>query len=251
MGVYLSEHPFTPYASKITEENITLCGQIEPDMVGQTVQVAGMVASVIHLLTKSQKPFVKAILEDLDGSIEVMVWSDVYTETIDLWEEGTIVLVEGRVSTREDSVQISCKKASRYQPEQAALKKPNTLETKPPIVSNGKTTYNGKSVPGSKPVAIENPVPAEITPPQRYRLIISIKGTIDEQDDLNRLRKVIYKVKEYPGRDEVSLRIINNGKIVKLKLPNIYTGYSPELYNQVIDLVGESGLLVESLPDEA
>lgn len=251
MGVYLSEHPFTPYASKIAEENITLCGQIEPEMAGQTVQVAGMVASVTHLLTKSQKPFVKAMLEDLDGSIEVMVWSDVYTETIDLWEEGTIVLVEGRVSTREDSVQISCKRASRYQPGQAAPKKPNTIETKPPIVSNGKTTYNGKSVPGSKPAAIENPVPAEITPLQRHRLIISIKGTADEQDDLNRLRKVIYKIKEYPGRDEVSLRIINNGKIVKLKLPNIYTGYSPELHNQVIDLVGESGLLVESLPDGA
>ena len=114
MGVYLSEHPFTPYADKIAAENTVLCGQIDSEMAGQTVLVAGMVASVSHLMTKTQKPFVKATLEDFDGSIEVMIWSDVYSETPDLWEEGNIVLVEGRVSVRDENIQISCKKASIY-----------------------------------------------------------------------------------------------------------------------------------------
>jgi DNA polymerase-3 subunit alpha len=248
MGVYLSEHPFTPYASKIAEENITLCGQIDPDMAGQTVQVAGMVASVTHLLTKSQKPFVKAMLEDLDGNIEVMVWSDVYTETVDLWEEGTIVLIEGRVSTREDSVQLSCKRASRYQPGQAFPKKSMPVDSKPSASSNGRMSYVDKPVPNGSPVIPEKST-TPVKPPQRHRLVIIIRGTHDEKEDLNRLHRVIYKVKEYSGRDEVSLRILNNGKIVKLKLPNIYTGYSPELHKQLTGLIGEDGLLVESLPD--
>ncbi len=250
MGVYLSEHPFTPYASKIAEDNITLCGQIESEMTGQTVLVAGMIASVSHLITKSQKPFVKAMLEDLEGSIEVMVWSEVYTETVDLWEEGTIVLIEGRVSTREDTVQISCKKASRYQPGQTAPKKPSVSEIKPLVVSDGKTTYNGKPFTNNKSVINGKPASVSVETLKRHRLVISINGTHDSEGDVNRLHRVIYTIKEYPGRDEVSLRIINNGKTVNLKLPNIYTGYCPELREQLIGLVGEGGLMVETLAEE-
>lgn len=51
MGVYLSEHPFTPYVSQVAADNVVLCGQIESDMAGQEVRVAGMVASVVHLIT--------------------------------------------------------------------------------------------------------------------------------------------------------------------------------------------------------
>ena len=126
MGVYLSEHPFSAFADKIAAENTILCGQIDSEMVGQTVLVAGMIASISHLMTKTQKSFVKATLEDLDGSIEVMVWSDVYSGTIELWEEGNIVLIEGKVGMRDDSIQLSCKKVSRYQPDKPKPEKPPT-----------------------------------------------------------------------------------------------------------------------------
>jgi DNA polymerase-3 subunit alpha len=244
MGVYLSEHPFTPYASKVADENITLCGQIEAEMNGQTVQVAGMVASVARLVTKAGKLFVKAVLEDLEGSVEVMVWSDVYTETVDLWEEGTIVLVEGRVSVRDDEIQVSCKRASRYQPGQTLPKKTQTVpETKPTVVSNGKAAYVSKPGNNGKPVVT--------APPGRHRLVVSLNGTPDEEGDKLRLHKVIFAVREYQGRDEVSLRIVNNGKTVNLKLPNIYTGYCQDLHDKLVGLVGTGGLKIETLTDEA
>ena len=131
MGVYLSEHPFSAFADKIAAENTILCGQIDSEMVGQTVLVAGMVASVTHLMTKQQKSFVKATLEDLDGSIEVMVWSDVYSGTAELWEEGNIVLIEGKVGMRDDNIQLSCKKVSRYQPDKPKPEKPPVSIVKP------------------------------------------------------------------------------------------------------------------------
>ncbi|HXY74683.1 MAG TPA: OB-fold nucleic acid binding domain-containing protein, partial [Dehalococcoidales bacterium] len=251
MGVYLSEHPFTPFAGKVAADNIMLCGQVDAEMNGQTVMVAGMVASVAHLITKQGKPFVKATLEDLEGSIEVMVWSDVYTETVDLWEDGTIVLLEGRVSARDDQMQISCKKASRYQPGQVVQPKKQQInggEVKPSVVANGKAAYNGKSNGSNGKTATETVVstPAPVVPAQRYRLTISINGTADEEADMNRLHRVIYAIKEYQGRDVVTLRIVNNGKTVNLKLPNIYTGYCSELQEKLVDLVG-SDLKVEPI----
>ena len=241
MGVYLSEHPFSAFAEKIAAENTILCGQIDSEMVGQTVLVAGMVASVSHLMTKAQKPFVKVVLEDLDGSIELMVWSDVYSATTELWEEGNIVLIEGRVGMRDDGIQLSCKKASRYQPDKPkqdrpkAGKAPNHV-AKSEAVANGKTHANGNSHKSE-----EKPIPKK-----RHKLIITIKDSGDSERDANCLRRVVYTMKEFPGQDEVSLRIPSEGKIVKLKLANLYTDYTPELHQRIIELVGEDGLKVES-----
>ncbi|MBN1644393.1 MAG: DNA polymerase III subunit alpha [Dehalococcoidales bacterium] len=234
MGVYLSEHPFSAYADKIAAENIVLCGQIDSEMTGRTVLVAGMVSSVSHLMTKAQKPFVKALLEDLDGSIEVMVWSDVYLETQDLWEEGNIVLIEGRVGLRDESLQLSCKKANRYQPDKPRQEKILPPLVKPSVVANGKSVYNAK---------VEN----NHIPAKRHKLVITIKETDDGDKDANNLRRVIYTMREYPGQDEVSLRISSEGKSVNLKLPNLYTGYSTELHQRLVELVGEDGLKVETI----
>ena len=210
-------------------------------MVGQTVLVAGMVASVSHLVTKTQKSFVKATLEDLDGSIELMVWSDVYSGTADLWEEGNILLVEGRVGMRDDSIQLTCKKASRYQPDKPKLEKPPI----PREVLNGKAATNGKigksdsyQAPKNKPVQ-----------KKRYKLIITIKDSGDSERDANYLRRVVYTMKEFPGQDEVSLRIPSEGKIIKLKIANLFTDYTTELHQRIIELVGEDGLKVEPLAD--
>jgi len=239
MGVYLSEHPFSAFADKIAAENTILCGQVDAEMAGQTVLVAGMVASVAHLITKQQKAFVKATLEDLDGSIEVMVWADVYSGTTELWEEGNIVLVEGKVGVRDDGIQLSCKKVSRYEPGKqkaekavtaAAPAKPvNGAEPRP--VSNG---YVYK--PEEKPA-----------PKQRHKVIVTIQDSGDAERDANCLRRVVYTMKEFPGQDEVSLRIPNEGKIVKLKIANLYTDYTTELRQRIIELVGEEGLKVETM----
>ena len=56
-------------------------------------------------------------------------------------------------------------------------------------------------------------------------------------------------MKEFPGSDEVSLRIPSEGKIVKLKIANLYTDYTPELRQRIAKLVGEEGLKVELIAD--
>jgi DNA polymerase-3 subunit alpha len=239
MGVYLSEHPFSAFADKIATENTILCGQIDSEMVGQTILVAGMIASISHLMTKTQKSFVKATLEDLDGSIEVMVWSDVYSGTVELWEEGNIVLIEGKVGMRDDSIQLSCKKVSRYQPDKPKPEKPPIPAVKPVAIISERTFSNGNN---HKPEEKQEPK-------RRQKLIITIKDSGDNERDANCLRRVVYTMKEFPGQDEVSLRIPSEGKIVKLKIANLSTDYTPELRQRITELVGEDGLKVEPIAE--
>ncbi|MBA7667281.1 DNA polymerase III subunit alpha [subsurface metagenome] len=228
MGVYLSEHPLSAVAAKIASENTTLCGQIDAELVGQTVVVAGMVASVHSLFTRDRRPFVSAVLEDLDGRIEAMVWPKLYSDTRDLWQEGNILLVEGKVRLRDDRVQLNCDHVRRYQPEAAQGEEVVTSQpTKPPIIAEEATAYT---------------VPAE-----SYRLVISISQTSDKDTDIAYLHKLINTLKEFPGQDVVSLRVTNEEKIINLKLSSMRTGYCPELHQRLVELVGEDGIRVEPI----
>ena len=228
MGVYLSEHPLSAVAAKIASGNTTLCGQIDAELVGQTVVVAGMVASVRSLFTKDRRPFASAVLEDLDGRIEVMVWSKLYADTRDLWQEGNILLVEGKVRLRDDRVQLNCDHVRRYQPEAAQGEEVATPQ------------------PAELPIVAEETT-VDTVPAESRRLVISISQTSDKDTDIAYLHKLINTLKEFPGQDVVSLRVTNEEKIINLKLSSMRTGYCPELHQRLVELVGEDGIRVEPI----
>ena len=227
MGVYLSEHPFSSFAGKSASDGIILCGQVDADMVGQAVVVAGMVASVHYLFTKDHQPFVSVVLEDLDGRVDVMVWNKVYTDTKDLWQEGNILLVEGKVRLRNDRVQLNCDHASHYQPE---------------VIQGG-----GATAPESKEAAVAAEKATSPTPSTRaQRLIISIRQTNDEDRDTAYLDRLISILRGFPGEDEVSLRVTVEDRVINLKLSNVNVRYCHELHRRLAEVVGEEGVEVES-----
>ena len=211
LGVYLSEHPFTSAAKKLTPKVTTLCGQIDAELAGQAVAVAGMVTSVRQLLTKDKRPFIAATLEDLDGSIEVTAWPEVYQNTRELWQEGNILLVEGKVRVRDERLQLACDRVRRYQPETA----PPEEQEAPP------------------------------TPPPERRLVITIPQTSDEQSDLANLHQVVDALRQYPGQDRVQLTITSDEEVVRMELPDLTTCYCPELHQRLASILGEEGVEVK------
>jgi DNA polymerase-3 subunit alpha len=230
MGVYLSEHPFSSFAGKGNAET-SFCGQIDSEMDGQTLKVAGMVASVSHLFTRDHRPFASVILEDLDGQVKVMVWSKVYESTKDLWEEGNIVLVEGKVRLRNDQVQLNCDGADHYQPDNAAVAAAPTIPQQvKPVISEA-------------PVMVETPAVTPLTA-EKHRLVISIVQTSNQDNDIARLRRLVDTIKDFSGEDEVTLRVKTEDGIEDLKLDP--TGYCTELHQRLVELVGDGGLVVES-----
>ena len=224
MGVYLSEHPFSSFAGQMAPENTTLCGQIDAELAGQTVVVAGMVASLHRLFTKDQRSFVSVVLEDLDGQVEVMVWPRVYESTGELWQEGNILLVEGRVRLRDDRVQLNCDSVRQYQPEAAQSEEVIPPQTEEALVVTEET-------------------PADTAPIKSHRLVISITQTSDEDADIASLQKLMATLRNFPGEDEVILRVKAEEKVDSLKLAD--TSYCPELHQRLVELVGDDGVRVE------
>jgi DNA polymerase-3 subunit alpha len=177
-------------------------------MANREVVTAGMVSSVRFLYTKDGRPFAAAVLEDLDGQVEVTAWPEVFEQTRELWEEGVILLVEGRVKVRGDRVSLNCERVRAYQPGE---------EVSPP------------------------PQPAAAAP--RRRLMMSIAQTDNEEADLSLINGIFAAVNEYPGTDEVRLRVTDGSGTKLLRLPG--ADYCPELHAQLTGIVGEGNLKVE------
>jgi DNA polymerase-3 subunit alpha len=174
-------------------------------MAGEKVTIAGMVTSMRQLYTRDKRPFVIATIEDLDGSIEVTAWSDVYNQTREVWEEGKILLVEGAVKLRDDRVSVNCYRVRQYQPD---------------------------SEEGQEPKPAEQPaLPRKIT--------INITQTDKTEEDVTRLDKLMDILARYPGQDTVVLTIDTAEETVNMKLPNTIS-YCPELAQEIDGILGNN-----------
>jgi DNA polymerase-3 subunit alpha len=228
MGVYFSEHPLTALAAKLAERASILCGEITADMAGEKVIIAGMVASVRHATTKNNRVFVIVNVEDLNGTIEVTVWSDVYTQTQDLWVEGNILIIDGTVRVREDRVNISCIKARLYdadQPDETNQKPDNGYHNKHAVNGNG----NGN---GS-----ENRNGNHVAAPKS--LVINISQSNDSDRDLEYLKHIMNILRRYPGNSSVQLAIRKDDKVTKLDIPDIKVEYCNDLVKELALLQGQ------------
>jgi DNA polymerase-3 subunit alpha len=212
LGVYFSEHPLASIAPKLANTTTALCGGIDAEMVGEKVIVAGMVTSTRQLYTKDRRPFVIATLEDLDGSIEVTAWSEVYSQTKEVWQEGGILLVEGTVKLRDDKVSINCFRVRQYHTDSEIEQEPKPTTPPPP------------------------PLPRKIT--------ININQSETGEEDVTRLSQVMDILARYPGQDTVLLNIVTPEETVDMKMPNTIN-YCPELAQEIDSILGNNSLILK------
>ncbi len=226
MGVSFSEQPFSPVFGRMDTET-TFCGQVNAELVGQSIVVAGRIASVRYLFTKDNRAFASAIFEDFSGQVEVMVWPKVYATTRDLWHEGNTLVAEGKIRLRNDRVQLNCDHVRRYQPAPAKDEEVIIAQSDEVTMATEETKVH-------------------TAPTESHRLIISVSQTSDVDSDVVQLHRLIDTLKQFPGQDKVSLQVINGEKVINLKLSSISANYCPELHQRLVELVGEAGLRLET-----
>jgi hypothetical protein len=73
---------------------------------GQRVVIGGIVTGIRTVITKRQEAMAIATLEDLQGSIEVVVFPRLYETSRPTWRDGSILLVAGRVDHKGEEVSL-------------------------------------------------------------------------------------------------------------------------------------------------
>ena len=121
LGLYISGHPLEAYRKIIEQEatiNTLRMKEIsdvesnenselqEQDLPryrdGQVVRIVGIIDSVKKKYTKTNKIMAFTTIEDLYGQCEIIVFENCYQMCSSYLMEGSIVVVEGKLSIRED-----------------------------------------------------------------------------------------------------------------------------------------------------
>jgi DNA polymerase III subunit alpha len=107
LGLYLSEHPMGEVADRVGEFVTAYSGDLKDESLdGQRLVVAGIVVGSRTVVTRARATMAVVTLEDLQGSIEIVVFPKLFEQTGPIWQEGSILLVAGRIDHRGEEVSM-------------------------------------------------------------------------------------------------------------------------------------------------
>lgn len=110
LGVYISGHPLEEYMSVLQKNTTadTLAFQLDEETGevkakdGDTVTLGGMISGITRKTTKNGTTMAFLTLEDLLGTVEIVVFPRDYEKYRNLIVEDAKVLVKGRISAEEE-----------------------------------------------------------------------------------------------------------------------------------------------------
>jgi DNA polymerase III subunit alpha len=101
LGLYVSEHPLTAIRDQLRRRTDCTLVELERRREGETVLAGGMVSGVRTTTTKKGEPMAFVQLEDMAGSIEVVVFNSTYAAARALLVEDAVLVVKGRIDHKQ------------------------------------------------------------------------------------------------------------------------------------------------------
>lgn len=115
LGIYISEHPMNEYKEQLLKMNVNQIVDLNDEMNNQTVKIGGVIANVQKVMTRTKQLMYFCWFEDAVGKTELIVFPKVIEECPDLWVPGNVILVRGKVSTKDGQVKVIVDKAIKLE----------------------------------------------------------------------------------------------------------------------------------------
>ena len=109
-GIYVSGHPLDGYRMEI--ENYVTCSlsELDPKRYGRSkIQLAGMITTARHMVSKNGNGWGILELSDFDGSVEFRLFGEDYRKYKHMLEQGTAVFVRAHYQERWKSDELELK----------------------------------------------------------------------------------------------------------------------------------------------
>ena len=107
LGLFVSDHPLNSYQVQLKLENVVPIKNLAAGTSG-TIKIGGMVTRIQKIVTKTGRPMIFSMLEDLTSKIEVVVFPNVLEKNPEAWKENTIVVARGKINDRDGSLKFMC-----------------------------------------------------------------------------------------------------------------------------------------------
>jgi DNA polymerase-3 subunit alpha len=111
LGFYVTGHPLDAYAEVIANGKYQTIASLTELSDRATFRVAGAITQVDKKFTRKEgKPFAVVWLEDLTGTLELVIWNELYLECAEKLVPGNVVGVRGKLDLRDESLRATAEK---------------------------------------------------------------------------------------------------------------------------------------------
>lgn len=218
LGLYVSEHPFNYFKPYLKDYALPLAN-LSGHKSEARIVTAGIISTVKKIITRKGDSMIFVKIEDATSVCELLVFPRLYKETMDIWVEGKAILVAGSISEKDHDLKILADKVAIIDP--LSLKKSiDDFKRMMMEIPMPKKRYNDTS---EKMPIINQPQPEGIAVEKKEKVILpppspqSLRLVLTENFSASHLEKLKQLFSDFPGKDEVYFRIVENDKYKVIK----------------------------------
>ena len=105
LGFYVSGHPLDAYVDLFATKNYRTIASLGDLEDRASFKIAGALVQIDKKFTRREgKPFAVVWVEDLTGTLEVVLWNEIYMKVADVLAPGRVVEIRGTVDKRDEAV---------------------------------------------------------------------------------------------------------------------------------------------------
>jgi DNA polymerase-3 subunit alpha len=146
MGVYLSDHPMNALAPAMQPYVGTFVGDFSDESYrDETATLGAIVLSIRQMVTKKGASMAIVTVEDLTGSMEVVVFPQVWESTKSSWIEGEGILIAGRTEQRGEEWSVLVESVVPW--EEASRLSAEAIRSKLTVSSGGRRFVKRTAAP--------------------------------------------------------------------------------------------------------
>ncbi len=207
LGLYISDNPLFEVAELLAKKTTFSLSQVKEAKKKKNVQIGGLVSQTTKITTRKGDPMMFAVIEDLEGSIEAVIFPNIYQENASILVEDKIILIKGRLDTKEDEVKIIAEEIKE--------------------LDRDEIRGDHQVVDEKKSILCLNIAPAEL--------------------DGNMMEKINDILKAHPGQSNVYLKIKDSEKTTTVKFSNDYQVNTSTSREAMSSLLGESSVTISTV----
>jgi DNA polymerase-3 subunit alpha len=225
LGLYLSDHPLRRISAELAKLADTQAVEVTSTLQDTEVRVAGLVREVRRVVTRKGQIMAYATLEDLTGSVDVVVFPRQFEQYRLLFEPDKVLVVQGKVDARAGSTRATGMTGAPVDPELE-----HEVESAS-VVADMAWLWDD---PDCAPVA--------------RRQLVHVRIPSGEAGLAEQLEAVLAR---HPGTDEVVLHVVVGSREVVVNADRYHVLAGPALAAEIDQLVGEAATRLETVRPKA
>jgi DNA polymerase-3 subunit alpha len=207
LGTYMSSHPLN-LLSRFVDERLTSISDLDPERQGETVTLAGIVNGARTISTKKGDLMAFAQLEDLSGSAELVIFPRTYEECRERLGQDGVLQVTAKVDVRDDEIKLIAEAIAPYS-----------------VPAEARRRQAGR--------------------PQARKLWLDISLDHDASQITHTLERALALISANRGDVPFGLRLRDPRGRVDMTFPEMRIAVTPQLEQELADLIGREHLLVD------